>query len=120
MLVVSGASIIFERRNIVAYQNTFFWSKLILSVPVLILGLLLAHFATIGFGTALLIGSGDINPKLLVLTLAPTAIYTAAVWLFFRWIKRKWLADGVVIILILVMASFVLAFQREWLLSIYS
>ena len=84
ILGVAIVSMILQRRGIDSRRKTLFWSKLILSAPVLALAFVVAHFVTAVFGTMLLIGGGDIDPTLLLLTLAPMLLLATLMWIFVR------------------------------------
>ena len=114
MLLIAGISLYFNARNETVYRGTLFWLKLILSAPLLLLGIGLTIFYTTGFIVFLLVGSG-LNLKLILLTLVPISLYAITVWGLVRWIRNKRYANVSVIIGIIVFVCIIFVFQRAWI-----
>jgi len=117
MLLISGISLYLNAKNNDTNQRILFWLKLIISIPLLLLGVSWATFVTTGFGVAALIGS-SLNLRLVLLALAPIVIYTIGVWGLIRWIRNKRFANASVVIVIIISVCVTYIYQREWLHSI--
>ena len=116
MLVTASISAYFNTRNKTASQSMLFWLKIILSVPLLLLGARLAASVTAAFGVIFLIGnSTSLNLQFLLLTLGPIVIYILCIWILVRWIRNKRNANITVIIAIITFIVCLYVFQRPWL-----
>ena len=116
MLVTASISVYFNARNNAASHRMLFWSKIILSVPMLLLGARLTVFVAAAFGILFLVGdSTSLNLKFLLLTLAPVVIYVLSVLILVRWIRNRRNANVTVIIAIITLIGCLYVFQRPWL-----
>lgn len=117
MLLISGISLYLNAKYQSTNQRILFWLKLIISIPLLLLGVSWAIYITTGFGLAALIGS-SLNLRLVLLALAPFVIYAIVVWGLIRWIRNMPYANASVVVVIIISVSVAYIYQREGLHSI--
>ena len=112
MLLVSCISYYFKARNETKYKRLFFWSKLIISIPLFSLGAVWTYIGTFILGfVALMAGSTE----LLLLAVVPIIIYVITFWGLIRWIRHKRFGDASVILVVLTFVSVLYTFQRVWI-----
>ena len=112
MLILAGMSLFFSVRGGTSNQQTLFWSKLVISIPLLVLGAAWTYIGTYTFGLVTLLAA---SPIFLLLALACVAIYTITTWGLIRWIRNKRFGDISVIIAIISFVSVIYFYQRAWL-----
>ena len=112
ILLIAGISLYRKVTNDETSQQTLFWSKLVVSIPLLALGAAWTYLGAYTLGlVALLAGS----PMFFLLALACVATYTVTTWGLIRWIRNKRFSDISVIVVIVTFASVIYTYQRAWL-----
>lgn len=86
MLLAAGISFYLNVHKITKYQRILFWLKLIISIPLLYLGIGWASRFVVVFGVLMFV-SGELPQLLyfLALAFAPIVIYALTVWGLIRW-----------------------------------
>ena len=112
MLLIAGISLYFKVKDDTISQQTLFWSKLVVSIPLLLLGAVWTYLGSYLLAVVALMG-GSVG--LLSLSLAPIAIYATTTWGLIRWTRNKRFGDISVIIVIVAFVSVIYSYQRAWL-----
>ena len=112
MLLFASISLYLKVEDDTASRQTLFWSKLVVSIPLLSLGAVWAYSGSYLLGVVALMG-GCVG--LLSLALAPIAIYATTTWGLIRWIRNRRFGDISVMIVIIACVSIIYSYQLAWM-----
>ncbi len=112
MLLFASISLYLKVEDDTVSRQTLFWSKLVISIPLLSLGAVWTYSGSYLLGVVALMG-GSVG--LLSLALSPIAIYATTTWGLIRWIRNRRFGDISVIIVIIACVSIIYSYQRAWL-----
>ena len=112
MLLIAGISLYQRVFDDSTSQQTLFWSKLVVSIPLLVLGAVWTYLGAYTLGFVALLGGTLI---FFLLALACIFIYAITTWGLIRWIRNKRLGDISVIIVVVTFATIIYSYQRAYL-----